>query len=163
MAVNHRQRVRWLWLWVGLGAVLLLGSLFTIVHHVWPLLHPSLSQIAPLDPRCNLRAEPCESRFGSGGRVRFGIEPRTIPVAAPLRFEVELSGLMAESVEVDFVGVEMYMGFNRVTLEALGDGRYAGHGMIPVCTSERMTWEARVLIQTPDGLLAAPFRFQSAP
>ncbi|ADC61469.1 hypothetical protein [Allochromatium vinosum] len=156
---NSRRRV---WLWLGLGSILGLGAILVIVQAVWPVLYPSASHVAPLDLRCDLRAGPCESRFG-GGRVRFGIEPRTLPVAAPLRLEVELSGLTAEAVEVDFVGVEMYMGFNRVALESLGEGRYAGHGMIPVCTSERMTWEARVLIHTPDGLLAAPFRFESAP
>ncbi|WP_213380962.1 hypothetical protein [Allochromatium tepidum] len=157
---NGRRRVR---LRVGLGAALGFGAILIIVRAVWPVLYPPVSQVASLDPRCDLRAGPCESRFGGGGRVRFGIEPRTLPVAAPLRLEVELSGLAAEAVEVDFVGVEMYMGFNRVALESLGDGRYAGHGMIPVCTSGRMTWEARVLIHTPDGLLAAPFRFESAP
>lgn len=162
-AVNDENGRRRIWLWVGLGAVLGLGAILVIVQSVWPVLYPPVSSVALLDPRCDLRAGPCESRFGGGGRVRFGIEPRTLPVAAPLRLEVELSGLTAEAVEVDFVGVEMYMGFNRVTLEPLGEGRYAGHGMIPVCTSERMTWEARVLVHTRDGLLAAPFRFESAP
>lgn len=157
---NGRRRV---WLWVGLGATLGLGAILVIVQSVWPVLYPPVSKVAMLDPRCDLRAGSCESRFGGGGRVRFGIEPRTLPVAAPLRLEVELSGLVAEAVEIDFVGVEMYMGFNRVALESLGEGYYAGHGMIPVCTSERMTWEARVLVHTPDGLLAAPFRFESAP
>jgi hypothetical protein len=161
-AVNGVVTNRRAWFWAGLGFILGLGAILVIVQAVWPVLYPSASHVAPLDPRCDLRAGPCESRFG-GGRVRFGIEPRTLPVAAPLRLDVELSGLAVEAVEVDFVGVEMYMGFNRVTLEPLGAGRYAGHGMIPVCTSERMTWEARVLVHTPDGLLAAPFQFQSAP
>ena len=157
---NGRRRV---WFRMGLGAALGLGAILVIVRAVWPVLYPPVSQVAPLDSRCDLRAGPCESRFGGSGRVRFGIEPHTLPVAAPLRLDVELSGLAAEAVEVDFVGIEMYMGFNRVALEPIGEGRYAGHGMIPVCTSERMTWEARVLIHTPDGLLAAPFRFRSAP
>lgn len=157
---NGRRQV---WLRVGLAAALGLGVMLVIVRAVWPVLYPPVSQVAPLDPRCDLRAGPCESRFGGGGRVRFGIEPRTLPVSAPLRLEVELAGFVAEAVEVDFVGVEMYMGFNRVALKPLGAGRYAGQGMIPVCTRERMTWEARVLIHTPDGRLAAPFRFESAP
>ena len=162
-AVNDENGRRRVWLWVGLGAALGLGAILVIVQAVWPVLYPPVSRFAPLDPRCDLRSGACEARLGDDGRVRFGIEPQTIPTAAPLRLDVELSGLEAETVEVDFVGVEMYMGFNRVALESLGEGRYAGHGMIPVCTSERMTWEARVLIHTSDGLLAAPFRFESAP
>ncbi|QGU32300.1 hypothetical protein [Thermochromatium tepidum] len=162
MQGDNDRRLVWPWVWLG-AAALGLGAILVVVQAVWSVLYPSASWVAPLDPHCDLRAGPCEVRFGGGGRVRLGIEPRTLPVAAPLRLKVELSGLEAKAVEVDFVGVEMYMGFNRVTLEPLGTGRYAGNGMIPVCTSKRMTWEARVLLHTPDGLLAAPFRFESAP
>jgi hypothetical protein len=33
--------------------------------------------------------------------------------------------------------------------------------MLPVCVRDRMTWEARVLLQFPQRLLAAPFRFET--
>jgi len=38
---------------------------------------------------------------------------------------------------------------------------FAGTGMLPVCVRARMTWEARVLLHTERGLLAAPFRFDT--
>jgi hypothetical protein len=34
--------------------------------------------------------------------------------------------------------------------------------MLPVCVRDRMTWEARVLLTTPRGLIDAPFRFTTA-
>ena len=148
-------------LWI-LVLLLALGVAATLVYKLWPLLHPPLTALAALDPGCDLRAAPCEARFAGGGRVRFWIAPSDIPVATPLQLGVELEGLRVERVEVDFVGVDMYMGFNRVTLRPLHQGRYMGAGMLPVCVSERMTWEARVLIHTPDGLLAAPFRFDTS-
>jgi hypothetical protein len=91
--------------------------------------------------------------------VTFGIEPRSIPVVKPLTLSVEMEGLEGERVEVDFAGVDMEMGFNRPQLSASGEGRYSGPGMLPVCVREVMEWEARVLIHTQSGILAAPFRF----
>lgn len=101
------------------------------------------------------------ARFPRGGTISFEIVPRTIPILSPLRLDVEIQGLDVRSVEVDFVGVEMKMGFNRIALTRMQPSHYAGQATLPVCASSRMTWEARVLIQTPDGLLAAPFRFET--
>ncbi|MBK1718265.1 hypothetical protein [Thiocystis violacea] len=147
-------------LWLVLGLVTL-GLIATVVYKTWPLLYPPLTELAALNSRCDLRASPCEAVFGGGRWVRFAIEPRDLPTSAPLRLGVETAGLDVAAVEVDFAGVDMYMGFNRVSLAAVQKGRYAGQGMLPVCVRERMTWEARVLIHTPDGLLAAPFRFDT--
>ena len=147
-------------LWV-VFAVVLLGAIAALVYRVWPLLHPPLAGLALADDRCDLRAGPCEARFASGERVRLEITPLGIPTAMPLRLGVEVQGRQASAVEVDFAGVDMYMGFNRVALSAIAPGRYEGTGMIPVCVRSRMTWEARVLLHTADGLLAAPFRFDT--
>ena len=147
-------------LWVIL-AVLVLGAVGVLGYKLRPLLHPTFLEVAGLDPACNLRSAPCVARFSDGAQVRFEIRPREIPTAEPLALEVEATGIRVDGVEVDFVGVDMYMGFNRVGLTEQGPGRYQGQGMIPVCVRQRMTWEARVLIQTPRGLLAAPFRFES--
>ncbi|MGQ9830162.1 MAG: hypothetical protein ACUVQI_00850 [Thermochromatium sp.] len=49
-----------------------------IVQIVWPVLYPSVSQFAPLNPHCDLRARSCGSRCDGGGRVRFGTELQTL-------------------------------------------------------------------------------------
>ena len=147
-----------LWLVLALVTTALIA---TLVYKVWPLLNPPLSALAALDPGCDLRAGPCEARFAEGGLVRFAIDPRDIPTSVPLQLSVETTGLDVQAVEVDFAGVDMYMGFNRVALPRVREGRHMGQGMIPVCVRSRMTWEARVLLQTPSGLLAAPFRFDT--
>jgi hypothetical protein len=72
---------------------------------------------------------------------------------------VETQGLNATGAEVDFSGVDMYMGFNRSRLEARSENRFSGSGTLPVCTRTRMEWEARVLLDTADGPLTVPFRF----
>ncbi|AFL73201.1 hypothetical protein [Thiocystis violascens] len=145
-------------LWGVLG-LLLAGVVAVAVQKVWPILYPPLLQVTEPDPDCDLRAGPCTARFPDGRAVSFAITPPAIPIATPLRLVVEASGFATTAVEVDFVGVDMNMGFNRVTLREVRSGRYEGQGMLPVCARARMIWEARVLLHTPEGILAAPFRF----
>ena len=125
----------------------------------WPLLFPETIIAAQPDPNCNLRAGPCTTRLDDGASVRFGIEPRTIPALKPLQLVVELEGVDARKVEVDFSGADMNMGFNRVTLQQQSVGRYTAPGMLSVCVRAAMEWEARVMIETADGILSVPFRF----
>jgi hypothetical protein len=89
----------------------------------------------------------------------LSIEPRSIPVVRPLHFAVDLVGLDAQRVQIDFSGVDMNMGFNRPTLQEQNPGQFTGEGRLPVCVRDAMEWEARVLIQTDEGLVSAPYRF----
>jgi hypothetical protein len=129
------------------------------VYRAWPLLHPEVVAVAPLNPACDLRHGACVDVFPRGGQAHFRIEPHALPVAQPLRFEVRSVGLHAKEVEVDFIGVDMNMGFNRASLHATAPNHFIGTGMLPVCVRTRMDWEARVLLHTDAGLLVAPFRF----
>lgn len=156
-AAPRRSRP-WPWLIAGLVAA---GVIAAALFQAWPLLHPQVVARAPLDPDCDLRAGPCQVAFAEGGEVGLAIEPRAIPVMRPLRLTVDLSGLDPLWVEVDFAGTDMNMGYNRVKLLPAGSGRFEGEAMLPVCVRERMTWEAQVLLQTPRGLLSAPFRFDT--
>ncbi len=144
-----------------LPAAALLGGMLLVVavYKIWPMLNPDIAETAPLDASCDLRAGPCTVVFSGGGRVSFDIDPRDIPVVKPLVLNVKLEGLAASSVEVDFQGTDMNMGFNRAPLQPAGADRFSGGGMLPVCVRYAMEWEAKVLLQTDRGLLAAPFRF----
>jgi hypothetical protein len=94
--------------------------------------------------------------------VHFSINPSQIPSARPLRLEIRLDDLDPLGVEVDFSGVTMDMGYNRVRLNAVGPGQYQGQGMLPACGGSRsMTWEAKIMLETADGYLIAPFRFDA--
>ena len=151
---------RSVWIWIASGG--LFAALAAAALHVaWPLLNPEVVASAPLDPRCDLRQGPCTAVLPNGGKVALGLAPSTLPLLEPLAIEVRLDGLRAFAVEVDFAGVDMNMGYNRPRLAAEGEGRYVGNTVLPVCVRQRMDWEARVLVRTPDGLMAAPFRFST--
>ncbi|MBT2969320.1 MAG: hypothetical protein B6D72_11370 [gamma proteobacterium symbiont of Ctena orbiculata] len=142
----------------------LLGLLFAAIcivalYKSWPMLFPKAAVKAAVDPACDLRAGPCTTRLESGGSVTFSIVPREIPTVAPLELQVNLQGMEASAIEVDFSGVEMNMGLNRVKLSSGEEGVFGGRGMLPVCVWDAMEWEARVLIETEQGLISVPFRF----
>ncbi len=149
-------------LW-GIAAALGIAIVVVVLLRAWPLLNPKVSERAPLNPDCDLLSQACSVQFASGAGVELNILPRGIPAVHPLKLGVRLDGLpVPQQVEVDFAGVDMAMGFNRAALSLDAEsGAWAGQGMLPVCVRDRMTWEARVLVQYPDRLLAAPFRFVS--
>lgn len=147
-------------LWVTVG-LLFLALIVVAIYKFQPLLHPELAAVAPVDPNCDLRAGPCVGRFPDGTEISFSIEPRTIPLVDPLRLEARVKGVSARGAEVDFIGLNMDMGFNRSRLKDMGEGNFSGSGVLPVCVLTRMEWEARVLVQTDRGMIAAPFRFDT--
>ncbi len=145
-----------LWSLIGL---LLLAVFGVALYRVWPMLHPDVSLEIPADPDCDLRAGPCISSLGGESRVSFSIEPKEIPLVKPLQLRVDLQGVQASSVEVDFSGVDMDMGFNRVKLEPVAEGAFAAKGILPVCVRDAMEWEAKVLISSQQGLSSVAYRF----
>ncbi|SCZ64598.1 hypothetical protein [Thiohalomonas denitrificans] len=150
--------------WLGIGVLLAAGvGIALLVNHYAPLLSPTAQVNVPLDPACDLTETACSSRVPGGGEVKLSLTPRPIPVMEEIRIEVQIEDIQAESVEVDFAGVDMNMGFNRYHLtrtEGEGGG-FRGIGVLPICIRDRMAWEATVMIQSDDGLIAAPFRFET--
>ncbi len=145
-------------LWVIAGLLFLLLAIVAVIK-VQPLLNPDLISIAPLDEACDLRAGPCVSALPDGTKISLAITPDDIPLVKPLTLKVTIDGVEAKNVEVDFIGLGMDMGFNRPKLKVNGSGDFDGTGMLPVCIRNAMEWEAKVLVTTDDGIIAAPYRF----
>lgn len=114
---------------------------------------------ASLQAPCNLRQAACTNVFPNGETVSFSIDPKDIPILQALSLKVEINGIKASSVKVDFVGLNMDMGFNRSELKLAAPNNYIGKFTIPICVNSRMEWEAQVKIETEEGVMMAPFRF----
>jgi hypothetical protein len=117
---------------------------------------------APIDSRCDLHTGPCTSTIPGGGRIELSVAPRPIPLLRPININVRVNGLEARTVEVDFAGESMYMGFNRRPMQRQGDGSYTGSTVLPVCVTGSMAWLASVIVDTGKGKVVAPFRFITA-
>ena len=145
-------------LWI-IAAGLLLILLSAVGYKLWPMINPQVVTTLPFDASCDLQNGPCVTEMPDGQRVTLSIEPRPIPLVAPLQFKVKLEGVEADKVFVDIQGLGMNMGINRPQLEAEATGGFSGEGMLPVCIRSSMEWEVSVLLETGGGMIAVPFRF----
>ncbi len=152
MQITHK-------IWISGAAIVLTAIVAAAVMKVWSQHHRTIAVIAPLDPSCDLQQGPCPAVFTDGSRIILSILPQPIKGVTPLQLEVRTEGLDARSVEVDFRGLGMHMGYNRPRLERDSKGHYSGSGMLSVCVLDQMLWEATVLADTDGGIMAAPFRF----
>lgn len=105
---------------------------------------------------CDLQQSSCRASLPDGDTVTLALAPQPVPLLKPFTVEVGLAGA-AGPVEVDFSGVEMDMGYNRVTLQPAGDGHYSGQATLPVCVTGRMTWRVTVAFDRQGRRLAVPF------
>lgn len=120
----------------------------------------NIAETAEIDRSCDLKQGGCQSDLPKGGKVSLSITPKDIPILRPLKLEVIVEGVDATAVAVDFVGIDMDMGYNRSKLKSVSDSSlFTGKAVIPVCVRSKMEWEARVLLQTKRGLIMVPFRF----
>jgi len=139
-------------------ALILIG---VIGYKLSPLLLPKADVFLQPDAGCDLQRAPCVATLPEGGRLRFALMPRPIPVTQPLDAAVEIEGLRADKVAIDFAGVDMSMGYNRITLQSVDTQRYVGQTTLPVCVTGRMLWQATLLVDAGGTRLAVPFRFEA--
>ncbi len=150
-------------IWIISSAVLLIAAITIAALYIRQQsdARSEIEAIAVPEAACDLQQGPCIARFPDGSGVTLSIQPLPIQGLKPLRIQVQTEGISAQSMEVDFQGIGMNMGYNRPRLEKQSEGRFTGEGMISVCVLERMHWEATVLAETDQGLVAAPFRFET--
>jgi hypothetical protein len=147
-------------LWV-IFAALLLGILIVAGYKYKDAIKPNATETAALDASCDLRQGACTSQLASGGKISFSIDPHDIQILKPLTLQVKTEGMTVTSASVDFVGIGMDMGFNRSKLTSVDQMNFKGDGMLPICSENKMHWEARVQLQTDKGSVIAPFRFHT--
>ncbi|MEN8168703.1 MAG: hypothetical protein ABFS08_00590 [Pseudomonadota bacterium] len=116
---------------------------------------------APLDSNCMLNIEPCTATLSNGSSATLAIAPHPIVAATPMQLSLQLNGIAAQDVEIHFRGESMNMGLSQFILTHQSGGNFAGEAILPVCVRNSMIWIADVLVATPQGKLAFPFRFET--
>ncbi len=115
---------------------------------------------ATLQQSCHLEQAACTARFDDGQTVTLNLSPRPIPLLKTLQLSVQLSsGQDIQRVDIDFVGTNMDMGFNRSKLSRKSTDFFQGTGVLSICTQRRMEWEAQVFLHTKAGMKLAIFPF----
>ena len=140
---------------LALGAIAVAGYKFS------PLLLPKADlTLLPADG-CDLNQTTCAAAVPGGGSIELSITPHPVPVVQPLAVVVTLSGITANKGELDFQGVAMEMGYNRITLKRESDTRLVGTATIPVCVTGRMLWRATLILENDTRKIAVPFLFDA--
>lgn len=146
---------------VDSAMILALVLIGVVGYKLSPLLLPKADLTVSPEGGCDLQSGSCGAVLPQGGRLKFSLSPRPIPVSDPIALVVALEGMEADRVTVDFAGVSMNMGFNRPRLAPGGPGRFVGQATLPVCVTGRMVWQATVLVETGQTRIAVPFRFEA--
>lgn len=94
-------------------------------------------------------------------QIRFFIDSAQLDTNEALAFRVELQGFEAQQVELELQGLDMYMGELRLTLERGSDAQYRTQSRLPACTTNVMTWRARVWVTQPSGRSGSWFDFSA--
>jgi len=144
------------------GAIIAALALIAVVGYKYsPLLLPKADLTLTPPAGCDLNRQACAVELPGGGRIELALAPQPIPVVKPLQVAATFTGLAPNRVEIDFQGVTMNMGYNRVMLAADGSGRYGGEATIPVCVTGRMQWRATLMVETASQRIAVPFLFDA--
>ena len=141
--------------------IVVIGLLLAILGVVGYKLSPMRNQNADVTlpfVSCSPVLQPCTMMLPNGHTLDFSIEPRPVKPLQPLLLKVTAEGAEVRSVDVDFNGTDMDMGYNRVSLTRDQQG-FSGQAMLPVCVTGTMTWTATVLLTTPTQRIAVPFNF----
>lgn len=137
-----------------------LAILGVIGYKVSPLILPGADAILPA-VLCSPSESPCTTNLPGGERISFALTPHPIRPLQMLDVSVHTEILKLDMIEVDFDGVDMKMGYNRIRLNGQ-NGVFSGQFMLPVCVSGSMRWAATVIITTPSRQIAIPFHFDVA-
>jgi hypothetical protein len=113
--------------------------------------------LAPL--WCDPRADSCIYDYAPGGEIRFSLQPQErIKPMEPLKAIIEYPEGEMSASSLLLTGLNMQMGQNRFTFHKDGDA-YSARIMIPVCTLDRMEWQALVRMTIRGRRVAVPFHF----
>lgn len=97
---------------------------------------------------CDAHSGSCTQRLGELD-VILEISPRPVKAMQDLQFNLTLSGrkqMPPATPYIDLGMPGMNMGPNRVILKPVGQGMYAGQGIIVRCPSGRRIWQATVTV-----------------
>lgn len=110
-------------------------------------------------PSCDLHQGPCRASAHNGWSVELAISPEEIPLLQPLDISVTLQGMLAETVQVVFSGVDVDMGTLAYPLQAQGGSHFHGEASLSICIQRRMRWQATVVVAVQGQNYRIPFLF----
>lgn len=112
-----------------------------------------------LESPCDLQQGPCEFEFEN---QKYTLKVANFPIVINKKQPITLEGNFEniQDVWVDFKGIEIDMGYNRLQLKAQ-QTQLAGDMYLPSCELEVMTWRAMVILKRHDKLYGFVYKFKT--
>lgn len=108
---------------------------------------------------CDLQQGQCQFKSLCCGMMILAITPRPIMMNEELKVVLTTERPMPKDSSIDFMGVEMKMGYNRPSFVQDTPKHYSLEALLPMCTQDEMTWQATLLIPKKNELNAYQFKF----
>ncbi len=142
----------WPWrsLWKGAPLVLIVLMLIALVYGTDMLSRHRNGHVSYLPSNCEPFVGHCRGKDATSV-VEVSLPAPEVKALKAFPVRVRLEGIQARRVTVEFQGVDMYMGYNRITLEKLAEGVFGGSAELVACATGRMLWEADVRVYDNKG------------
>jgi hypothetical protein len=112
---------------------------------IWSLQNSSTGTTAS----CEIDSGKCQFSLDQHNyQISFG--PMPARALQPMRLELATSNRNIAKIWVDLQGVDMYMGVNQFELTDIENG-WQGTTELAVCTTGKMRWLARVIVEQTRG------------
>ncbi len=108
---------------------------------------------------CNFSQDPCFIK-NSHGSIKLSVDNKIIQSFEPLAFSLQFTGFSPNAVEIEFEGVEMFMGVNQLTLTKQDDDSFSGIHTLPGHSDRSMTWRAHVTFIEKSKTQQVAFEFE---
>lgn len=108
--------------------------------------------------RCDFIKTPCHTQNGQQ-KITLSVSNAVILSFEPLEFTVDLEGANADAVNIDFQGIEMFMGVNKLDLDKITQNKFTGIHTLAGHSDRSMTWRAIINIQTSNNTQQVAFEF----
>jgi len=108
---------------------------------------------------CDLQQTSCFFSY-EGKQREIKILERPVLVNTKHTIQLTIPDTEVEEVWIDFKGVEIDMGYNRLKLKSKGT-IFEGKLYLPSCTLEVMTWKAMVILKNGDKMLGHVYKFKT--
>jgi len=150
---------KWSWLFGLIGFSIVVTAIFVLPQYLKPDLDAGVTFYAT--EGCAPFEGQCIGRKGDQ-TITVGLGNEAIESMTEIPIRVRLDNMTADSLIVDFEGLEMYMGVVRTQLLPNAQGVYQGTITLPECGTGKMLWRARAIIDKGTSKEGIKFDFWAA-
>ena len=102
--------------------------------------------------QCDLHVKSCSVQIPDLTNMTFDIEPKEIPLMAPLTFTVSTDEtLNTDELELHIYATNMNMGYYDLKMKKISENTYQATSMLPTCIVGGMIWRAEVVVGSVGG------------